>query len=72
MTVTDIRTSDAYAGLELLEKLVGRWEISGEAEGETSYEWMDGRFHLIQRGQLRREGQEYADDDHQTEQRDGG
>jgi hypothetical protein len=60
MSANDTRKSEAYAGLDLLERLVGRWEVSGEAEGETSYEWMDGRFHLIQRGQVRREGEEHT------------
>jgi hypothetical protein len=40
------------------DRLVGTWEVSGETEGETSWEWMDGRFFLIQRGWTRREGVE--------------
>jgi hypothetical protein len=40
------------------ERLVGTWKISGEAEGETSWEWMEGGFFLIQRGWSRREGAE--------------
>jgi hypothetical protein len=38
------------------DRLVGTWKVSGEAEGETSWEWMDGAFFLIQRGWVRREG----------------
>jgi hypothetical protein len=37
------------------DRLVGTWKVSGEIEGETSWEWMDGGFFLIQRGWTRRE-----------------
>jgi hypothetical protein len=37
------------------DRLVGTWKVSGEIEGETSWEWMDGSFFLIQRGWTRRE-----------------
>jgi hypothetical protein len=40
------------------DRLVGRWKVSGEAEGETSWEWMEGGFFLIQRGWARRAGSE--------------
>jgi hypothetical protein len=44
------------AGLKALgDRLVGTWKISGEAEGETTWEWMEGGFFLIQRGWSRRE-----------------
>jgi hypothetical protein len=43
---------------ELGDRLVGTWNISGENEGETSWEWMEGGFFLIQRGWSRREGME--------------
>lgn len=42
--------------LRALDPLVGRWTIAGDAEGETVYEWMDGRFFLMQRGHLARAG----------------
>jgi hypothetical protein len=40
------------------DRLVGTWKASGETEGETTWEWMDGGFFLIQRGWTRREGTE--------------
>jgi hypothetical protein len=47
----------AAADLKALgDRLVGSWEVSGEAEGETSWEWMEGGFFLVQRGWSRREG----------------
>ncbi len=48
-----------YPGLKPLDRLVGTWKISGEAEGETTYEWMEGGFFLIARGQLKQGGSEY-------------
>lgn len=29
-------------------RLVGTWQISGEAEGRTTFEWADGRRFLLQ------------------------
>jgi hypothetical protein len=40
------------------DRLVGSWKVSGETEGDTSWEWMEGGFFLIQRGWTRREGME--------------
>jgi hypothetical protein len=40
------------------DRLVGAWTVSGEAEGETTWEWMEGGFFLIQRGWTRRDGAE--------------
>ncbi len=40
------------------DRLVGTWTVSGEAAGETTWEWMEGGFFLIQRGWSRREGVE--------------
>ena len=40
------------------DRLVGTWTVSGEAEGETTWEWMEGGFFLIQRGWTRRDGAE--------------
>jgi hypothetical protein len=57
---TDIRpveTSAPPADLKALgDRLVGTWAISGDTEGETTWEWMEGGFFLIQRGWTRREG----------------
>src|ERR671934_582237 len=44
-------------GLKPLEKLVGAWKVSGESKGELSYEWMDGGFFLIARGDTEQGGQ---------------
>lgn len=38
--------------LRSLEKLIGTWTVSGEAEGTTTYEWTDGGFFLLQHVEL--------------------
>jgi hypothetical protein len=43
-------------GLKALDKLVGTWTVSGEASGELTYEWLDGRFFLIARGDFEQAG----------------
>jgi|SRR5215211_1973179 len=54
-----VEESGPRADLKALgDRLVGTWKVSGEAEGETTWEWMEGGFFLIQRGWSRREGGE--------------
>ena len=43
--------------LETLNRLVGMWKISGEAQGTVTYEWMEGGFFLIQYVDLEQYGQ---------------
>lgn len=45
------------ADLMGLDRLVGAWTVSGGAEGKVSYEWMDGRFFLLQHVELEQYGQ---------------
>jgi hypothetical protein len=40
-----------------LDRLVGTWEVTGEAEGAVRYEWMPGRFFLLQHVELTQYGQ---------------
>jgi hypothetical protein len=44
-------------GLKALDKLVGTWKVSGETQGELSYEWMEGGFFLVARGNTEQGGQ---------------
>ena len=44
-------------GLRALAKLVGTWKVSGDTKGELSYEWMDGGFFLVARGNTEQGGQ---------------
>jgi len=53
-------TSARPAGLAALDKLVGTWKVSGEAQGETTYEWMAGGHFLLQTGVFERAGTRYA------------
>jgi len=56
---TPSETPTPHPGLKALNRLVGTWKVSGETEGETTYEWMEGGFFLIQRGEVKREGEAY-------------
>jgi hypothetical protein len=47
--------SEAMAALD---RLVGTWTVSGEAEGTVRYEWMPGRFFLLQHVELTQFGQQ--------------
>jgi hypothetical protein len=38
--------------LRTLDKLIGTWAVSGEAEGTTTYEWTEGGFFLLQHVEL--------------------
>mgnify|MGYP005835808063 CR=1 FL=1 len=42
--------------LKSLDRLVGTWNITGEAEGQVTYEWMEGGFFLIQHVELAQAG----------------
>ena len=43
--------------LKAFERLIGTWQITGEAEGTVTYEWMEGGFFLMQRVDLEQFGQ---------------
>jgi hypothetical protein len=43
--------------LKKLDKLAGTWEISGGAQGQVTYEWLEGGFFLIQHVDLEQYGQ---------------
>ena len=36
------------ADMKSLDRLVGTWKVSGEAEGQIHFEWMEGSFFLMQ------------------------
>lgn len=40
------------AALRALDRLVGTWQIGGDADGTVTYRWMAGEFFLIQNGWL--------------------
>lgn len=53
---TESEAPTPHPSLQALDRLVGTWKISGEAEGETTCEWMEGGFFLIARGRLKQGG----------------
>lgn len=40
------------------DRLVGTWQLSGDTDGTTTYEWMEGGFFLIQRMDFKHNGHE--------------
>lgn len=62
MTTTDVNTtytqqiSQPAADLKALDRLVGKWEVTGGAKGMTTYEWMEGGFFLLQRTAFEHDG----------------
>ena len=42
--------------LKSLDRLVGTWKVSGGAQGQVTYEWMEGGFFLMQRFDLEQGG----------------
>lgn len=40
------------ADLRTLDRLIGTWSVSGEAEGTVTYEWAQGGFFLLQHVEL--------------------
>ncbi len=42
--------------LQTLARLVGTWQVSGDAQGQSRYEWTEGGFFLVQHFDLVREG----------------
>jgi len=56
MSTTDDATTARDPRMRALDVLIGDWAISGQADGETSYEWMEGGCFLLQRGRLTRAG----------------
>jgi hypothetical protein len=40
------------SGLKELDRLVGTWKMSGETQGQISYEWFPGGNFLIARGSI--------------------
>jgi len=44
--------SEPNPDLKSLDRLVGTWRVSGEAEGTVEYEWAEGGFFLFQHVEL--------------------
>lgn len=46
--------------LKTLDKLVGKWKISGDAKGQIEYKWAAGGFFLIQDVNLKYGGKQIS------------
>jgi hypothetical protein len=56
MTDDQIGRAEPDAELKRLDKLVGTWELSGEASGRNTYEWLEGSFFLLQHVDMEQAG----------------
>ena len=56
-TGDDERPNEPDFELRQLDRLVGTWRVSGGAEGQVTYEWMEGRFFLLQHIDLEHGGE---------------
>lgn len=45
--------------LRSLDPLIGTWKLSGDAQGETKYEWVEGGFFMIQHFDLVHAGRQH-------------
>ncbi|MEU5883858.1 hypothetical protein [Spirillospora sp. NPDC047279] len=53
--MTEQHTPDPQ--LAELDRLVGRWKVTGGAEGEVTYRWLEGGFFLLQDVELTQDGE---------------
>jgi hypothetical protein len=50
------QTAKPNPDLQSLDRLVGKWNLCGDAEGQVTYEWMNGGFFLVQHFDFKRGG----------------
>ncbi len=51
------RAAQPDDALRRLDRLVGTWQISGDASGQVRYEWLEGGFFLLQHVALEQGGE---------------
>lgn len=54
--MTDVQNPQPNPDLKSLDRLVGTWQVTGGAQGQVRYEWMEGGFFLIQHVDLDHDG----------------
>jgi hypothetical protein len=54
--MTDFQNPQPNPDLKSLDRLVGTWKVTGGAQGQVRYEWMEGGFFLIQHVDLDHDG----------------
>jgi hypothetical protein len=57
-TITQPQPPQPNPDLQGLDRLVGTWNVAGGAQGQVTYEWMQGGFFLIQHVELEQYGQQ--------------
>jgi hypothetical protein len=53
---TEQKSPEPSPALKQLDRLVGTWKISGGAQGQVTYEWMESGFFLVQHVDLEQYG----------------
>jgi hypothetical protein len=53
----DQQAPEPNPDLRTLDRLVGTWNVAGGAEGQITYEWLEGGFFLVQHVDLEQDGQ---------------
>lgn len=48
MTSDDHTSATPPTDMQALDRLIGTWDVSGDAVGQVRYEWMPGGFFLLQ------------------------
>jgi hypothetical protein len=56
---TNEQTPQPNPDLKSLEKLVGTWEVTGEAQGTSTYQWLEGGFFIVQHIDLVVQGKKF-------------
>jgi hypothetical protein len=56
-TTMQAQPSQPNPDLERLDRLVGTWNVAGGAQGQVTYEWIEGSFFLLQHVELDQYGQ---------------
>ena len=56
-TTTPPQPPQPNPDLKRLDRLVGTWNVSGGAQGQVTYQWMEGGFFLLQHVELEQYGQ---------------
>jgi hypothetical protein len=57
-TAYEHQVPEPSEAVRALDRLVGRWTVTGGAEGTVTYEWMEGRYFLLQHVRLAQYGQQ--------------
>lgn len=58
MTESEQQMPQPASDVTSLDRLVGTWKVTGGAQGQVVYEWLEGGFFLVQHVDLEHEGRQ--------------